>query len=116
MVKISKKIKMIKKIKKFNYFKQFDGYIIPKNDEYFTEYSKINNLEKVTNFTGSAGFILILKKKIIYLLMVDIQFKQKNNQEKNLKFMKFHIIWPKDLKILKKKIGFDPKLFTKIYY
>ena len=27
-----------------------DGYIIPKNDNYFTEYSKTNNLKSVTNF------------------------------------------------------------------
>ena len=47
MVKISKKIKMIKKIKKFINDNNLDGYIIPKNDNYFTEYSKINNLEKL---------------------------------------------------------------------
>ena len=32
---------MIKKIKKFIKDKYLDGYIIPKNDNYFTEYSKI---------------------------------------------------------------------------
>ena len=47
---------MIKKIKSFINNNNLDGYIIPKNDNYFTEYSKINNLSKVTNFTGSAGF------------------------------------------------------------
>ena len=62
MAKISKKIEMIKNIKKFINVKNLDGYIIPKNDNYFTEYSKINNLYKVTNFTGSAGFALILKE------------------------------------------------------
>ena len=36
---------MIKNIKKFIYKKNnLDGYIIPKNDNYFTEYSKINKL------------------------------------------------------------------------
>ena len=58
---------MIKKIRNFIIKNNLDGYIIPKNDNYFTEYSNINNLAKVTNFTGSAGFALILKKKIIYL-------------------------------------------------
>ena len=62
MVKISKKTKVIKYIKQFINNNNLDGYIIPKNDYYFTEYSKINNLSKVTNFTGSAGFSLILKK------------------------------------------------------
>ena len=75
---------MILEIKKFLDKNNLDGYIIPKNDSYFTEYSKINNLYKVTNFKGSAGFALILKKKIICMLMVDILYKQKNNQERNL--------------------------------
>ena len=80
MDKISKENKMIKEIqilrgkfKKYN----IDGYIVPRNDDYFTEYSKINRLKIISNFTGSAGLAVILKKKIIYLLMVDILFKVK---------------------------------------
>ena len=61
MAKISKKIKVIENIKRFIKINNLDGYIIPKNDNYFTEYSKINNLAGVTNFTGSAGFAIILK-------------------------------------------------------
>ena len=53
---------MINKIKDYIFSNYLDGYIIPKNDEFFSEYSKINKLEIVANFTGSAGFILILKK------------------------------------------------------
>ena len=86
MDKISKKTKMIKKIKKFIVNNNLDGYIIPKNDNYFTEYSKINNLEKVTNFTGSAGFALILKNKNFLFVDGRYTFKQKNNLEKILKF------------------------------
>ena len=67
MVTISKKNKVIKKIKKFIIDNNLDGYIIPKNDSYFTEYSNINYLKKVTNFTGSAGFALILKKKKLFV-------------------------------------------------
>ena len=40
-----------------------DGYIVPKNDEYFTEYSRINRLKIISNFSGSAGIAIILKKK-----------------------------------------------------
>ena len=40
-----------------------DGYILPKNDNYFTEYSKINNLKSNTNFSGSSGFAIFLKNK-----------------------------------------------------
>ena len=36
------------KFKKYN----IDGYVIPKNDEYFTEYSKINRLKIISNFIG----------------------------------------------------------------
>ena len=54
---------MINKIKNLIISNNLDGYIIPKNDEFFTEYSKTNKLHIVANFTGSAGFILILKKK-----------------------------------------------------
>ena len=63
MAKVPKEIKVIKHIKNFLNYNSLDGFIIPKNDYYFTEYSKINNLAKVSNFTGSAGFALILKKK-----------------------------------------------------
>ena len=48
-----------KKFKKYN----IDGYVVPKNDDYFTEYSKINRLKIISNFSGSAGLAIILKKK-----------------------------------------------------
>ena len=55
-----KYIKILRnKFKKYN----IDGYVIPKNDEYFTEYSKINRLEVISNFSGSAGLAVILKSK-----------------------------------------------------
>ena len=53
---------MINKIKNLIISNNLDGYIIPKNDDFFTEYSKTNKLHIISNFTGSAGFILILKK------------------------------------------------------
>ena len=48
-----------------NIFKKYeiDGYVIPKNDDYFTEYSKLNRLEVISNFSGSAGLAVILKNK-----------------------------------------------------
>ena len=42
---------------------EIDGYVIPKNDDYFTEYSKINRLKIISNFSGSAGLAVILKNK-----------------------------------------------------
>ena len=47
------------KFKKYN----IDGYVVPKNDDYFTEYSKINRLKIISNFSGSAGLAIILKDK-----------------------------------------------------
>ena len=44
---IKRKIKILKE--KFKKFK-IDGYIIPKNDEYFSEYAKNDRLKKITNF------------------------------------------------------------------
>ena len=44
-----------------------DGYIVPKNDEYFSEYAQKDRLKYISNFSGSAGYAIILKKKIIYL-------------------------------------------------
>ena len=54
------KIKLLRN--KFSKYK-IDGYIIPKNDDYFTEYSKDKRLKIISNFTGSAGLAVILKKK-----------------------------------------------------
>ena len=114
MVKISKKIKVIKHIKKFINENNLDGYIIPKNDNYFTEYSKVNNLAKVTNFTGSAGFALILKTE--NYLFVDGRYTLQANKQssKNFQILQIPNCYPKNLLNLKNyNIGFDPKLFTK---
>ena len=43
--------------------KNIDGYIIPKNDEFFSEYSFPNRLKYISNFSGSAGMAIILKIK-----------------------------------------------------
>ena len=89
-----------------------DGYVLPKNDNYFTEYSKINNLKSITKFSGSAGFAIFLKNK--KYLFVDGRYTIQAEKESGDKFKICEIpyVWPKD--ILKKqiKIGYDPNLFT----
>ncbi len=115
MVTISKKIKMINKVKRFIKKNNIDGYIVPKNDIYFTEYSKINNLVKLTNFSGSAGFVLILKNK--NYLFVDGRYTLQAKKQSGKKFIICEIphIFPKNLKEIKNiKVGFDPNLFTEI--
>ena len=55
---MNKKIQVLR-----NKFREhsIDGYIITKNDDYFTEYSRINRLKIISNFSGSAGLAIILK-------------------------------------------------------
>ena len=55
---------MHKLIKLFNKNK-INGYIIPKNDEYFNEYidKSKDRLKFVSDFSGSAGFALIFKNQ-----------------------------------------------------
>ena len=89
-----------------------DGYILPKNDNYFTEYSKINNLKSITNFSGSAGFAIFLKNK--KYLFVDGRYIIQAEKEVGKKFEICEIpyVWPKNILEKKIKIGFDPDLFT----
>jgi Xaa-Pro aminopeptidase len=106
---------MINKIKKLIIKKNLDGYIVPKNDKFFTEYSKISNLELVSNFSGSAGFAIILKNK--NYLFVDGRYiiQAKKQSGKNFKIFQIPLIWPRIIFGSSKNrlnIGFDPKLFT----
>ena len=106
---------MIKKIKKLIYEKNLDGYIIPKNDTYFTEYSTNNNLKNISNFTGSAGFALILKKKNYLFVDGRYTLQAKIQSGRKFKICELPYVLPKDI-IFKNanRIGFDPKLFTDV--
>ena len=44
---------------------------------YFSEYSKINRLKIISNFSGSAGYAIILRTKIFYLSMEDSTLQAK---------------------------------------
>ena len=102
----------IKKLKsKFNQF-NIDGYIIPKNDEFFSEYSVINRLKIISNFTGSAGLAIVLKKN--NYLFVDGRYTIQAHQEsgKLFKIIKIHKFLPHNI-IKNLTLGFDPSLHTK---
>jgi len=108
---------MIKLLKKLMNRENIDGYIIPKNDEFFSEYSFPNRLKLISNFSGSAGVAIILKDK--NLLFVDGRYTLQANIEcgKNFKIFEIPKIRPFDLIKKRKdklKLGFDPKLFTEI--
>jgi len=105
---IKNKIKILKeKFKKF----QIDGYIVPKNDEYFTEYAKNDRLKNISNFSGSAGVAVILKKK--NYLFVDGRYTIQAKQEsgKNFNIIEIHKSLPNTI-IKNLNLGYDPKIFT----
>ena len=91
---------------------KIDGYIVPKNDEFFSEYASIDRLKVVSNFSGSAGIAVVLKKK--NYLFVDGRYTLQAQKEsgKEFKIIAIHKILPH--KILKNlRLGFDPSLHTK---
>ena len=105
---------MIKNIidlkKKFKKYK-IDGYIIPKNDEFFGEYSKINRLKIISNFSGSAGLAIILKKK--NYLFTDGRYTIQSQLESGKNFKIFDFEKLINCKLFKNlNLGVDPKLFT----
>ncbi|WP_075502164.1 aminopeptidase P family protein [Candidatus Pelagibacter communis] len=105
---MSVKINILRsKFKKYN----IDGYIIPKNDDYFTEYSKINRLKIISKFSGSAGLAVILKKK--NYLFTDGRYTIQSQIEsgKNFKIINAEKLINCDL-FKGLKLGLDPKLFT----
>jgi len=100
-------IELRKKFKKYN----IDGYVVPKNDDYFTEYSKINRLKIISNFSGSAGLAIILKKK--NYLFTDGRYTIQSEIEsgKYFKIVSYEKIMNCNL-FKNLKLGLDPKLFT----
>ena len=114
MDKISKKNQMSNRIEILrNKFLKYniDGYVIPKNDEYFTEYSKTNRLKIIPNFSGSAGLAVILKNK--NYLFTDGRYTIQSQIEsgKEFKIIKYEKI--NNCNIFKNlTLGIDPKLFT----
>ena len=101
----------IKKLR--NKFKKYeiDGYVIPKNDDYFTEYSKLNRLEVISNFSGSAGLAIILKNKNYLFTDGRYTIQSKMESGKNFKIYGFEKLI--DCNLFKNlTLGIDPKLFT----
>ena len=105
---MNKKIQSLRK--KFKEY-AIDGYVVPKNDDYFTEYSKINRLKIISNFTGSAGLAVVLKDK--NYLFTDGRYTIQSQKEsgKYFKIISYEKII--NCKLFKNlRLGLDPKLFT----
>ncbi len=106
--KVMNKIKILRnKLKLHN----IDGYVVPKNDDYFTEYSKINRLKIISNFSGSAGLAIILKNK--NYLFTDGRYTIQSQIEcgKNFKIIGIEKLINCNL-FKNLTLGIDPKLFT----
>ena len=102
---------IIKKIRKLFSKTGIDGYVIPKNDQFFSEYSEYDRLKIVSNFTGSAGYAVILKKK--NYLFVDGRYTIQAEKEAGrfFKITRFDKIINCDL-FKGLTLGINPELFT----
>jgi Xaa-Pro aminopeptidase len=105
---IKNKIKILRA--KFGKLK-IDGYIVPKNNEYFSEYAENDRLKNISNFSGSAGIVVILKKK--NYLFVDGRYTIQAAQQsaKNFNIIEIHKNLPNTI-IKNLNLGYDPKVFT----
>ena len=105
---IRRNINNLKKtFKKLN----IDAYIIPKNDEFFSEYSKNDKLKKISNFSGSAGYAVISKKKNYLFVDGRYTIQAKLESGKIFQIIDLNRIINCDL-FKNQVIGFNPKLFT----
>lgn len=108
MIKTSQKInELLEKLDEY----QIDGYLIPSNDEFQSEYvpEHLNRLKYITGFTGSSG-IAIISKTGNYFFTDGRYFVQAKLELGN----SFYINDIKDLLSFSfdGKIGYDPKLFN----
>ena len=105
---IKKKINLFRKKFKIN---KIDGYIVPKNDEFFGEYIPPNKdkLKFISNFSGSYGLALILKNRNYLFVDGRYTLQAKIQSGKYFQIMTIPHKFPSDiLKNKRLKIGFDP--------
>ena len=108
---ISNKIKELRhKFIKFN----IDGYVVPKNDMYFNEYSSPDRLRFISNFNGSAGLAIILRDKNYLFVDGRYTIQAKSQSGKNFKIVEIHKKLPWKVLKHKIKIGYNPYCFTSL--
>jgi len=90
---------------------QIDGYVVPKNDEYFSEYSEINRIKTISNFSGSAGIAVILKKKNYLFVDGRYTLQAKIESGKNFTLVSYDKIINCNL-FKNLTLGIDSKLLT----
>ncbi len=106
----------INKLRKLFKLFNLDGYIIPKNDEFFGEYMPKfkDRLQFITSFSGSYGFAIILKKR--NFLFVDGRYTLQAKIQSGKKFKIFTLPNSLPFNVFKRnilKIGFDPRIHTR---
>ena len=105
---IKNRIKILRNsFKKFN----IDGYVVPKNDEFFSEHSNKDRLKIISNFSGSAGYAIILKKKNYLFVDGRYTLQAKLESGDNFRIIDYKKIINCNL-FKKLNLGIDPKLFT----
>ncbi len=104
----------IKKLKRKFLKHNIDGYVVPKNDAYFNEYSSPDRLKFISNFDGSAGIAIILEKKNYLFVDGRYTIQAKSQSGKNFDVIEIHKKLP--WKVLKHgiKIGYNPHCFTSL--
>ena len=108
---ISNKIKTLRnKFLKFD----IDGYVIPKNDVYFSEYSSPDRLKFISNFDGSAGLAIILKDKNYLFVDGRYTIQAKFQSGKNFNIIEIHKKLPWKVLNHRIKIGYNPYCFTSL--
>jgi len=110
-------MKKLTRLKKLIKSYKIDGYIIPKNDEFFGEYvpDALDNLKFISNFKGSYGFALVLKYENYLFVDGRYTLQAKIQSGKEFKIITMPNKFPSDILGNKKlTIGFDPKLHTKL--
>ena len=109
--------KRILELRKLINLHNLDGYIVPKNDAYFSEFALPDRLKIISNFSGSAGFAIILKRKNFLFVDGRYTIQAKVQSGEYFKIIEIPKFSAKDiLKKYKKKLflGFDPQLFTNL--
>ena len=105
----------IEKLRKIFKRENIDGYIVPKNNEFYGEYvpEYDDRLNFISDFTGSYGFALILKNRNFLFIDGRYTFQANNQSGRLFKIITMPDKMPSDiLKGKKLTIGFDPDLFT----
>ena len=103
---INKRINILRaKFKKF----EIDGYIIPKNDEFFSEYAANDRLKTISNFSGSAGLAIILRKTNYLFVDGRYTIQAKQQSANHFKIIEVNKLLPKNV-VKNLRLGFDLSL------